>query len=265
MDEVIINPKGSVAAQNRFVYYPDHLVRMPGPGQSIFDNLWTIISEPAFKDWWQMILEPIRDAGNLSGDETIGSFLHRRLGTEAIGNNLASAVIHGIYAGDINKLSARCIFGALVAMERGSAGSIMGGMAEGRTKPLMPRSDAELMRELQFNIDDSPLHFKLAQASVYSFKEGIGALSKALDKRLRANPNVTFKSGSPVTGISYENGGIKVCLLYCHTHSELTRARSIPKTLPSQHYTNTPSPPSPPNPFPPSPHPHSQPSPTSTP
>ena len=80
--------------------------------------LWSIITEPVFEGLglgalfefqrpqratWAQYNNPEVD------DESVASFLERRLGTPDVGNNIVSAVLHGIYAGDVNQLSARSL------------------------------------------------------------------------------------------------------------------------------------------------------------
>ena len=119
-DDILITPKSSAAAKNRYIYYPDHLVKMPGPGQDLYEILWSMITEPVFKGMlWGMLSEHRRpNADNEIVDESIGDFLARRLGTTKVADNIVSAVLHGIYAGDIYQLSAKSLMGALHAQEQ---------------------------------------------------------------------------------------------------------------------------------------------------
>ncbi|KAG0650677.1 Protoporphyrinogen oxidase [Hyphodiscus hymeniophilus] len=210
-DELIITSRDSVAAQNRFVYYPDHLVKMPGPGQDIFAMMWTVFTEPVFKGWATALLE-IRRPPRLTwaqynnpdvDDESVGSFLERRTGGTDIGNNVISAVLHGIYAGDINQLSARSLMPG-IWYDEAQSGSGTKAMYNRTVQQSItaPYNDVMLQQELQKKISQ-PMKTSMASASVYTFKTGIGALSNALEKSLRANPNVEFKMGHAV--IKLEN------------------------------------------------------------
>ena len=129
-DRILMTSKNSIAAQNRFIYYPDHLVRMPGPGSSFLQTT-----------------KPQRP-GHLQ-DESVGSFLTRRFGS-ALADNVVSAIFHGIYAGDIYKLSARAIVPSLWATEIRNQ-SIIKGLLEqafGRMQPIA-KSDLDTIRTLQ--------------------------------------------------------------------------------------------------------------------
>ncbi|KAE8449369.1 hypothetical protein EG329_008270 [Mollisiaceae sp. DMI_Dod_QoI] len=227
-DELLISWNNSPAALNRFVYYPDHLVRMPGPRQSISQMLWTILTEPVFKGLFTSLLEynrPGRPA-NIE-DESVSSFLTRRCGSPHLGNNLISAVFHGIYAGDIDKLSARTLFSRLYHLEK-VAGSIGGGFFDmrGNGYTYMETRDAELRNEMVPKVEE--LLSQLRMASVFSFKKGIGAFSDALEQSLRTNPNVQFRTNDRITGLEYdvESNGIKIKNASNHTSATYTKAIS---------------------------------------
>jgi oxygen-dependent protoporphyrinogen oxidase len=215
-DELLITPKSSPAARNRFVYYPDHLVKIPGAGDDVYSIFWRLITEPAFTGLVTGGLrEPFQpERASDIADESIASFLNRRFGSSYPVDNLVSAVLHGIFAGDVYQLSARSL-----ALPRWSDeirhGSICGGLYErwrtGREtysyKDLwsMLRSNGIGSDEFRLYFDE---HFK--DASVYSFKGGIGTLSDALDKSLRANPKVTFKMSTEVKKVEAADDGIQV-------------------------------------------------------
>ena len=110
-DKIVAIPRKSPAALNRYIYYPNHLVRMPRPPVSpglfsrlstIAEGLWTLLREPIFSSALSSILAEfaVKPRRSNLADESVGGFLERRFG-KAITENLASAVYHGIYAGDI--------------------------------------------------------------------------------------------------------------------------------------------------------------------
>jgi protoporphyrinogen/coproporphyrinogen III oxidase len=196
------------------VYYPDHLVRMPGPGQDLYSMAWGLLTEPVFKGLFSgAIFEYNRPSRPINlDDESVGSFLERRLGSPDPGNNIVSAVLHGIYAGDIYQLSARSLMPKFWYYE-GFRGSISNSMysAMRERSHWIPLRDAALQNEMIQKVDKNVLNL-MGGASVYTFKEGIGALSESLERSLRANPNVEFKMNEEVSRIEYdgENDGVKV-------------------------------------------------------
>lgn len=213
-EELVVGWKHSAAALNRFIYYPDHLVRMPGPGQRISDMLWTAMTEPAFTGLFLGLFEARRAPRPASvEDESVSSFLARRTGGPHIGNNLVSAVLHGIYAGDIDKLSAKSIMALPYYYEK-EHGSVGNAYLKARKDMYyyIKTEDLELRREMGPKVKE--LSTELATASVFSFKKGIGAFTDALEKSLRANPNVQFRTKDRIMSVEHdvESNGIQVLL-----------------------------------------------------
>jgi oxygen-dependent protoporphyrinogen oxidase len=213
-DELLLTSKNSDAAKNRFIYYPDHLVKMPGPGQDLYSMIWTVLTEPLFKGAFRAMLELTRDPRSRDiEDESIASFLSRRFGGPEIGDNIVSAVMHGIYAGDIYKLSAKSLFRMFWDFEV-KHGSIMegtGAMWNDKLINAKKEREAGLSKGISSQTEGS-LQERMKGASVFTFKEGIGQLSSGLEASLRTNPNVEFKTGDKVISVEYdaENNGISV-------------------------------------------------------
>ena len=78
------------------------------PIAAIFGVLKSLFTDPVFKGLGRaLIQEPqIKRRPQHLNDESVGDFLRRRFGVAAA-DNLASALFHGIYAGDVYQLSAR--------------------------------------------------------------------------------------------------------------------------------------------------------------
>ena len=66
-------------------------------------------------------------------DESIGSFIRRRLGHEAL-EQLAEPLLGGIYAGDVDALSIRSTFPQLTQMEEKHGSMILGALAQRRDR-----------------------------------------------------------------------------------------------------------------------------------
>lgn len=192
-------PKTSQAARNRYIYYPDRLNRLPNSILSILLSP----TLPAMKGVLGGILsEPFRRRRPKDlEDESVGSFLTRRFNS-ALANNLASAVLHGIYAGDVNKLSAKSLFPGLWAAEA-SHGSLFKSLVSVRRMEEHER-DRAIREELQS--DNAEICARMEGTSVFSFRGGIETLVSALLRDLDGKPNVTIKTGSTVSGIEYDGG-----------------------------------------------------------
>ncbi len=122
-------------------------------------------------------------------DESIASFVRRRLGEEALAQ-FAEPILAGIYAGDAEKLSMKATFPQFAQLER-THGSLVWGMWMRR------RSTAK----------QPP---KKSDWSLFvSLREGLSSLVEAVRNRL---DGTTLLSGRRVTGISLREGGYEVAL-----------------------------------------------------
>lgn len=128
-------------------------------------------------------------------DESVGSFVSRRLSPN-LSNNLFSAVLHGIYAGDVDKLSVQMLLTTLYRDEA-KHGSILRGQITKRKEELL--DDQLLRKRISRGIPD--LVKRMKSTSVYSFVGGIEALSRSLVKALNELPNVTLKNNTKIEGL----------------------------------------------------------------
>lgn len=190
-------------------------MKMPGPGGDPYAMAWTILTDRVFEGLlWGAFREysnPGRDSS--LEDESIGHFLERRLGTSKPGDNIVSAVFHGIYAGDIYKLSAKSLLPSLWD-EEGQYGSIAKAkVATGRSGETRMQLKDVLLKEEMASIISAELMYKLADASVYTLKGGLATFSNALEASLKANPKVKFEMRKVITSIKYdaESETVLVC------------------------------------------------------
>ena len=215
-DEILMTSKKSVAAQNRFIYYPDHLVRMPGPGRSVVANLLPMLSEPVFKGVLSGLLKETFQPKVMEIDESVGTFLSRHFGS-ALTDNITSAVLHGIYAGDIYQLSAKSILPRVYAISKAYGGALVLGVLReaSRDDPLTRTSDylcsdvyKNLKSDAEGNFQSGTGVFeRVMQSSVFTFRRGIGQLAESLEAALEINPNVTILKNTPIEHLSLINDG----------------------------------------------------------
>ena len=224
-DRILMTSKNSVAAQNRFIYYPDHLVRMPGPGSSLLQNISNVLSEPIFQGAVSGALSEVtkpRRPGDLQ-DESIGSFITRRFGS-ALADNIVSAVFHGIYAGDIYKLSARAIVPSLWAMEWRN-NSIMKGLLDQAFGGLQPvaTSDLNMIETLRSQPIMSEKLEIVKKSSVFTFKGGVGEIADRLEAKLDESDHVHILKNTDVgrVGLGSTSAGEKVRLRSSSEHYRL--------------------------------------------
>ncbi|KAL5395637.1 hypothetical protein PMIN06_005438 [Paraphaeosphaeria minitans] len=204
-DNVIFAKKGSTGAKNRYIYYPDRLQRLPSPGEP--PDFWHIA------ELWRsgllagapsaLLLEPFRPKRPDSlKDESIGAFIERRM-DKRVGNNMASAVMHGIYAGDIWKLSARTLLSQAWMLE-GLAGSIFRGMVKIQSEtPLEEKvmlfhpHDLDVYKAIREEVKlDETFQRHLDGCAMFTFEDGMAELVMALKKNLENSGQVDFKFGS---------------------------------------------------------------------
>ncbi len=137
-------------------------------------------------------------------DESVDSFLARRFG-DAFARTLGSALVHGIHAADSRALSVRAAFPALCALESRGKGSVVWG-ALGPPAWFGNGNDNDNTSESQVQEEgwegDGEWEARLrAEAALFSFREGVETLVRALVGALRGLPNVALRSGVAVRGI----------------------------------------------------------------
>ena len=129
-------------------------------------------------------------------DESVDSFLARRFG-DTFARTLGSALVHGIHATDSRALSVRAAFPALCALESRGKGSVVWGA-------LGPPAwfGNNVQEEEEGWEGDGEWEARLrAEAALFSFREGVETLVRALVGALRGLPNVALRSGVAVRGI----------------------------------------------------------------
>jgi oxygen-dependent protoporphyrinogen oxidase len=256
--DLIVTPRSSPAARNRFIYYPDHLVQLPSPDPklSMVDNIKRfkkVLKEPLFENLvpgiFRDILSPPRHPTDWAKDESVADFIGRRFGPN-VAENVVSAVMHGIYAGDIDQLSAQTLAGPIRNLE-GGIGGVGGFVSGGIIGSLISRAftktktrsvddfmaidaisaGAELVRR------QHDLERLVAGASTFTFKRGVGQLGEALAASLKASPKVKIHKNMEIKSLRKlrDSSSISVCSsdLFCPFQSLIL----IAHRLNSHHYS----------------------------
>ncbi|KAI8916265.1 hypothetical protein EDD86DRAFT_198147 [Gorgonomyces haynaldii] len=167
-DQVLLIPKDSVGAQNRYILYNNKLELVPN---SLIGMLRS--QSPLLKNVLsRAMLEPFQKRGPKY--ESVHDFVSRRLGP-ALSNRMVSAVMHGIYAGDHTKLEIQSVLPSLSNLEL-HYGSITRGIFKKPFKPPTVASSPEARQFIQ----------SAQKASIYSFKDGMETIVKALEKSLKS-------------------------------------------------------------------------------
>src|SRR5882724_4866813 len=142
----------------RFIYHHGELKAFPmGIGGFLSTSLLTIGGK------LRLLIEPFIRKRRETGEESVGSFVSRRLGRQ-IEQTFVSPFISGIYAGDSNKLSVNATFPTLVEFEE-LGGSILIGAIKSMRK-----------RKPQSQQKKRPRR----KATLVSFKKGIESFPLAI-------------------------------------------------------------------------------------
>lgn len=192
---MLLVPRTSKSAKNRFLYHGGRLNRLPS---SLFGAISAAFRLPIIRETLPGILrEPWKkQRAHQSDDESVHSLVARRFGAP-LAENLISAMIHGIYAGDSRELSAQSIVPFLVDLED-THGSVLRAMLPFQSK-LNSRyqagkrnrsaEDKHKMEQVAQRMDPGFVE-KMQKTSIYSFPNGLGEIVAALEDHLIASPNV---------------------------------------------------------------------------
>ncbi|KAI9171984.1 Protoporphyrinogen oxidase [Paramyrothecium foliicola] len=222
-------PKG-----RRRIYYPDHLVSLP-PDTTVTQFL----SEPLVWDsapgafglfrtmlhrrWRYKNFGPRQPPEDLSVEEWIRDLT----GGDAVGNNLASAILHGIYGGDISKLSARSVLDSFFYPFYQNNWN------------RHTSSTSRLSLPVLDHFKDDPLIQRLAQERKGPMlnlgANGMEALSGAIGDALASQPNVEIKLDEPVREISYDREGQSVGITTAKSGGRPRMYSKVISTIPGQY------------------------------
>ncbi|KAJ1024819.1 hypothetical protein NDA16_002859 [Ustilago loliicola] len=230
LERLLKVPKTAPSAQNRYLYYPDRLAKLPSSVPSLLSALFKlpflrsiipgVLREPRGPS---RFLRPRSESQSektrlqqreLIEDESVDSFVSRRFG-KGLAENLVSAVIHGIYAGDTRKLSVRAVLPFLWEAER-VHGSVLRSMLPSKRNKrhrALPEAEAavkaakedrlkEIEKELGKDFVDS-----YKKISVYSFPDGVQEIVRALEARLAEHDNVQIKKSDAVRSLVIDSSG----------------------------------------------------------
>jgi oxygen-dependent protoporphyrinogen oxidase len=227
MGDKIRHPQA--VSNNRYLYYPDHLVKLPGQDLTV-DNLVamarSLLTEPIWSggfraayNFWVSYSKTLDGSAErlerlwneAPKDESVADFLKRIWKDDRIVNNLVSGMMHGIYAGDINKLSAKhTIFDRLWYYFKSPT-------QQGSNRSWIGQNEWYLLYDMMSGPNRLKV-IELAENAVVSkllaFEDGLVSLVNGLVKDLETKTNVTFKYGEPVTAVEHQNGNILVSPLF---------------------------------------------------
>ena len=153
----------------------------------------------------------------LRADESVASFVERHFGSH-VARVLLDAALGGIYAGDIDALSARSVLGALWRAEAegawagGSRASVALGLLRAKLRG-GGGGGGGAMAAVAAATPPSEFSKRAAAATSVSFREGMGALPAALEAALRARdaasgaPPVDLRLGIAAEALEVDEAG----------------------------------------------------------
>ncbi len=159
--------KQSLRGNKRFIYLNGKLHEVPtGPGGLIKTELLSGKSKR------RLLTEPFRKGNRSPDDESLASFMRRRLGDEVL-SNLVTPFVSGVYAGNPEHLSLRGTFSMLYDLER-QHGSLLRGMIAKGFKRKKKTAESE-----------NPQPKKGRAKNLCSFIDGLSVITEALADSLR--------------------------------------------------------------------------------
>lgn len=170
-------------AQKRYLLIDGKLESLP-------NSFFSYMRSPLMKGVFSALLKEWKIPPSDAEDESIGSFIERRLGKK-IADNFMDPLVSGIYAGDIHQLSMRACFPDLHRLEKEHGSLIKGMIRKGKTKE-----------------QHSPFIQKHKQSPIFSFKNGMETLVSALHGRLKNN----IQLSCPVKSINQYNDAVEIIL-----------------------------------------------------
>ena len=225
-NDILTTSKDSPAALNRYIYYPDHLVRLPTFKSSLSEWIRFFRNEPIAEGLIGAFFRTfIRDV--LTGrsrdpprkyleDESLDSFVSRRA-SPILADRFLSAFFHGVYAGDIDKLSALCIMPSMKLAEAYHGSSLRMTLANRlRGRQWTPMVLYDVLRQLE-SIESKHKELvedKMKDVNVFTIKGGLEKLARSLESHLREERNVTLCPRHVVAEITPSEPDQKVSSLY---------------------------------------------------
>ena len=124
--------------QRTFLVRDGKLVVFPEDFSLVPSRFWPLVRSPlfSFSGKVRMGLEVFVPRRRDEGDESLASFIRRRLGREAV--NIGGAMLAGIHSADAERLSMQCAFPMYVAMEQRYGSLIKGVRAMRRMRTRSP-------------------------------------------------------------------------------------------------------------------------------
>lgn len=174
------------SAKKRFVLYGGRLCEVgPNPFKMLSSGLlgWGAL--------FRALGEPRAKAAPATGDESVDAFVRRRFGPQ-IAERLAAPMVLGIFAGDSRRLSMSAAFPQITDLES-RHGSVLRGFRA-------------MKKERRRAAGSTPANSAApTSGGLHTFRAGMQTVSRRLETRLRALPNVRILLQTQVTALHKED------------------------------------------------------------
>ncbi|KAF5023155.1 hypothetical protein F66182_4788 [Fusarium sp. NRRL 66182] len=185
----------------RYIYYPDHLVPTP-PNISFFQ----ILREPLYLESIGasigLAINSLRKRAITTHDHSVAEWLHSITNSRKGVGTIISAMMHGIYGGDINRLSARSV------LDRIYWGWYLPNPGMG-ARP-MPVPEQQLLETLGQDKQIQKMALEPKSALVDFGDKGMESLPQAISAALREQRNVTIKTSTPIKSVDFDEASQQV-------------------------------------------------------
>lgn len=203
--------------KRKYLYYPDRLVTMPGPGSPDFwvDVVQDLFTSPLYKNLLPSLVKSMltRPRESRPRDESVGDWFARQFGRPDLVDNIISGVLHGIYAGDVYKLSMKSLLPQLWAVDSMRTFFTDKDARRESIQATISETDRILTRMMLQNLLSERVHRVRKYGDVYTFAKGMSMLPDTLAQKLDEAPNVTIKRRCTVSKVSISkqaDGGTQV-------------------------------------------------------
>ncbi|KAH6690425.1 hypothetical protein F5X68DRAFT_202923 [Plectosphaerella plurivora] len=174
-----------------------------------------IISDPKLRSIWKPALKAFfrLKRARLGGfgkrasspppeaDMSVGAFVRMMTGDSRLADQLVSAVMHGVWGGDIDRLSMVQVMPKLWWNFW---------YKDARDAVHMPAHEVRLIEEAMADEGVQDLVRQSAQGQLLMFAGGMEDLPRAIVQGLKANTDVEIRTASPVEQIAYDEAAAKV-------------------------------------------------------
>ncbi len=203
LQDVIRIPKSSPAAQNRWIQVEDSLLSLPNAPTKLAMNLLRNANPVFNQSLLKAIIKERKIPASNLPDESIYHFLKRRFpGAPKLADILATAMCHGIWSGDARKLSLRSNFPSIWKLEKLGGGSVICGAYKASRTRTTPKSIQSLAWS---DSDMTQFVDSFKHDSIYTFKNGLEELPRAMLQDLQTESSFALHLGEPIQSLDFSS------------------------------------------------------------